>query len=202
MGKTEPQEQVVENPTYMADIRHFFEQVDIDHMAAKGIDLGTYAGVKRHAHPILTHTAPPHADMPPEPERKWSAARSQTFKNWIFAGYPIGTATVSSKPSIFARAAVAGRLRKNVAHLGQPEIDTLRTAFNGIMAKDPSAPNSYYAIASVHGLPQAYCLHHENKYNPWHRVYLKIFEDALRSVPGCEGVTLPYWDIRTPVPAL
>ena len=35
-----------------------------------------------------------------------------------------------------------------------------------------------------------------------HRVYLKIFEDALRSVPGCENVTLPYWDITTPIPTL
>jgi tyrosinase len=202
MDDPKPDEQVVDNPTYMGDIRNFFEQVDIDHMAPKGIDLGTYAGVKQHAHPIFTHTAPPGADMPPEPERKWSAARSQTFKNWILAGYPVGTATVSTKPRALLEAAAAGRMRKNVANLSQPEVDALRTAFNGIMKKDPTDPNSYYAIASVHGLPQAYCLHHEDRFNPWHRVYLKVFEDALRSVPGCENVTLPYWDIKTPVPAL
>jgi tyrosinase len=33
-------------------------------------------------------------------------------------------------------------------------------------------------------------------------VYLKSFEDALRSVPGCQDVTLPYWDVTTPLPGL
>jgi len=70
------------------------------------------------------------------------------------------------------------------------------------MAKPPSDPQSYYSIASIHGLPQSFCLHHEDRYNPWHRVYLKMFEDALRSVPGCGDVTLPYWDIKTPIPDL
>ncbi len=35
---------------------------------------------------------------------------------------------------------------------------------------------------------------------PWHRAYLLGFENALRSVPGCEQVTLPYWDITTAFP--
>src|SRR5689334_6531574 len=85
-------EQVVPNPTYMADIRHFFDQVDIDHMAAKNIDLGSYGGVKKNALAIYAHTTQPGGDMPPDADRKWSAERSQTFRNWIVAGYPIGTA--------------------------------------------------------------------------------------------------------------
>jgi tyrosinase len=32
-------------------------------------------------------------------------------------------------------------------------------------------------------------------------VLMKRFEDALRTVPGCEGVTLPYWDITDRPPA-
>ena len=35
---------------------------------------------------------------------------------------------------------------------------------------------------------------------PWHRAYLLSFENALRTVPGCAAVTLPYWDITTPFP--
>lgn len=200
MNTPAPEETVVDNPTYMGDIRNFFEQVDIDHMAAKGIDLGTYAGVKRNALAIFAHTSPPTADMPPEEDRKWSAARSQTFRNWIMTGYPVGTAVPKEPTTNLAAAVVAGRVRKNINSLSQPEIDALKTAFKGIMAKPPSDPNSYYSIASIHGLPQSYCLHHEDRYNPWHRVYLKLFEDALRSIPGCENVTLPYWDIKTPVP--
>ena len=195
------EEPVVDNPTYMANIRYFFEQIDIDHMGARGIDLGTYAGVKKNALAIFAHTAPPNGDMPPEPDRKWSAARSQTFRNWIIAGFPVGTA-VPAPADAMALEAAPGRLRKNVTSLNAAEIDTLKKAFNGILAKPPTDPTSYYSIASIYGLPQAFCLHHEDRYNPWHRVYLKMFEDALRSVPGCENVTLPYWDIKTPIPAL
>jgi hypothetical protein len=45
-------------------------------------------------------------------------------------------------------------------------------------------------------------MHHEPRFNPWHRAYLKVFEDALRSVPGCEDVTMPYWDFSMTLPAL
>ncbi|KDN87313.1 tyrosinase family protein [Kitasatospora cheerisanensis] len=68
------------------------------------------------------------------------------------------------------------------------------------MARDANAPDSYFALAGQHGLPQSWCLHHEDRFNPWHRQYLLNFENALRSVPGCEAVTLPYWDISTNLP--
>jgi tyrosinase len=28
----------------------------------------------------------------------------------------------------------------------------------------------------------------------WHRAYLLRLENALRSIPGCQDVTLPFWD--------
>ena len=69
------------------------------------------------------------------------------------------------------------------------------------MAKDPSDPNSYFVQAGHHWLPAPlYCLHHVPGYNPWHRAYMLSFENALRSVPECGDVTLPYWDITTPFP--
>src|SRR5215472_1292498 len=108
MAKTVTEEQPIEKPTYMAHIRYFFEQLDIEHMAAKGVDLSTYAGVKRNALAIFAHTSPPRADMPPEPERKWSVARSQTFKNWILTGYPLGTAVASARPARLEGAAAVG----------------------------------------------------------------------------------------------
>jgi hypothetical protein len=194
-------EQHVANPTYMADIRYIFDTIDIQHMAAKNIDLGSYAGVKKNALAIYAHTTQPGGDMPPEPDRKWSAERSQTFRNWIVAGYPMGTA-VAPTIAALAAAAPAERIRKNVATLSPAEIEQLKTAFTGVMARDASDPTSYAALAGVHGLPQTWCLHHEDRFNPWHRVYLKAFEDALRSVPGCQDVTVPYWDISTPVPDL
>jgi hypothetical protein len=192
-------DQIVASPTYMADIRFYFRPEDVDHMGAKGIDLGTYDGVKRNALAVFAHTAPPNADMPPDPAGKWSAERSQTFKNWIANGYPVGTAT---PPGPGSPGTTPARLRKNVTSLSAQEIETLRTAFTGIMERSPDDANSYFALAGYHGLPQSWCLHHEDRFNPWHRVYLKLFEDALQSVPGCQDVTLPYWDVTTPLPDL
>jgi len=205
---------IVASPTYMADIRFFFRPEDVDHMGAKGIDLGTYDGVKRNALAVLAHTAPPNADMPPDPAGQWSANRSQTFRNWILNGYPVGTATqpgngttgtqpgtgTGTQPGSGTTTTPPDRLRKNVATLTAQEIQTLATAFSGLMAKEPSDPGSYFTLAGYHGLPQSWCMHHIDQFNPWHRVYLKTFEDALRSVPGCQDVTLPYWDISTPLP--
>lgn len=194
--------QVVASPTYMADIRFFFRPVDVDHMGAKGIELGTYEGVKRNALAIFTHTAPPNADMPPDSAGKWSGAQSQTFKNWIINGYPLGSAAPQAPEASLTAGAPAGRERKNVASLSAQEIQTLQTAFTGLMQRDPSDASSYFALAGLHGLPTSWCLHHEERFDPWHRVYLKLFEDALRSVPGCQDMTLPYWDLTTALPAL
>ncbi len=198
-------DQVVASPTYMADIRFFFRPVDVDHMGAKGIDLGTYDDVKKNALAVFAHTAPPNADMPPDAPGKWSAERSQTFKNWIINGFPLGSATppaTGTSPTNGAPGAPADRVRKNVTSLSAQEIETLKTAFTGLMNRDPSQTDSYFVLAGIHGLPQAWCLHHEDRFNPWHRVYLRDFEDALRSIPGCQDVTLPYWDLTTPLPDL
>jgi tyrosinase len=193
---------VVANPTYMADIRFYFRPEDIAHMGSMGIDLSTYDGVKRNATTIFFHTAPPNATMPPDAAGKWSADRSQTFKNWIINGTPQGSATVPSgyDPTAPPPPPPEARLRKDVTALSAGELDKLKTAFEGVMARDPNADDGYYKIAGVHGQPGSYCLHHEPRFNPWHRVYMKVFEDALRSVPGCEDVTMPYWDFETTIP--
>lgn len=44
----------------------------------------------------------------------------------------------------------------------------------------------------------------------WHRAYLVRFENALRSIPGCQDVAVPFWDelltygdgTRTPIPSV
>ena len=64
----------VENPTWLKDIRHFFEHIDIEHMSQLGINLATYGSVKQPelATSIYFQTKPPNAPMPPAPDRKWS----------------------------------------------------------------------------------------------------------------------------------
>ena len=202
MADSQSSDQVIADPTYMANIRFFFRPEDIEHMAPKGIDLGTYDGVKANAAAIFAHTAPPNADMPPDAAGKWSAERSQTFQNWIVNGCPLGTATQPETGTYPTTPPPGARLRKNVTSLGDSEIEALKTAFSGLMERGASDPNGYFVLAGFHGLPNLWCLHHEDRFNPWHRYYLRVFEDALRSVPGCEEVTLPYWDISMPLPDL
>lgn len=73
------------------------------------------------------------------------------------------------------------------------------------MERDPDDPQGYFKIAGIHWFPntppdEAFCQHHVVHYHMWHRAYLLQFEDALRSVPECENVTLPYWDFSERLP--
>jgi tyrosinase len=188
-------------PTWMADVRHYFTPEDIDHMGRRGIDLATYDGVREHAIRILGATEPPDATMPPDPSRRWDQDRWDRFKQWIVAGYPLGTPEAPAL-AFGHRAVRAGqRVRRNASSLSPADIALLSAAFTGIRDLPVDDPRSYFALAGLHWLPPpTYCLHHENRYNPWHRAYLNVFEDALRTIPGCENVALPYWDITSPVP--
>ena len=181
----------VENPTYMGHIRHFFEDRDIDCMRPRGIDLATYEGVKSNAVRVYVRTN--EGTMPRSADRRWSEARVQTFYNWLKSSCPRGVAEPQPIPS----ASSVQRTRQNLADVEGSELAKLKKAFRDLMNRDDDDPQSYFALAGIHWLPgpQFYCRHHENAYNPWHRAYLLRFEDALRSVEGCEDVTLPYWDI-------
>ena len=187
---------LVEHPTWLGNVRYFFRPQDVACMKPRGIDLSSYDAVKGHATNIYLQT---QAGFMPYGGPRWSDNRVSTFLNWITGGYPMGTAAVETAgPTAMATEGV--RLRKNIAALSGPERDLLITAFRGILAKDPTDQNSYYYQASVHGVPLLYCMHHVQPFAPWHRIYMRLFEDALRSVPGCENVTLPYWDVTTQAP--
>jgi hypothetical protein len=179
-----------------------FTQEDITHMQAQGLDLTSYDNVVSSAPGIYGQVAA--GNMPPPPEGPWSADQVATFLNWMSNGYPKGTGpsqTAAISKATEAAATQATRIRKEITTLSAPELTQLKEAFTGILAKDISDPNSYFVQAGYHWLPgPLYCQHHVPGYNPWHRAYLVSFENALRSVPGCENVTLPYWDITTPFP--
>lgn len=188
------------NPTWYGDIRSMFTQTDITHMRSQGFDLSSYSFVKQHAAEIYQQVAT--GNMPPR--NPWSADYVETFYNWMKNGYPKGVpAPVAPLLKTIAED-VPVRVRKDITTLDAEEIDILKKAFTGIMAKSTDDPNSYFVQAGYHWLPSpnTYCMHHVPGYNPWHRAYLLSFENALRSIPGCEAVTLPYWDITKPVPAV
>ncbi|ROZ76651.1 tyrosinase family protein [Ramlibacter sp. WS9] len=192
----------VANPTWYGQIRDMFTTTDQAHMSAQGLDLASYTQVVQHAGDIYQQTA--LGNMPPG--SPWTSDWVGTFLNWMTNGYPKGTPpavpTFLARTSLRAAAPSATRLRKEITALSKGELDLLKKAFSAIVAKDPSDPNSYFAQAGIHWYPapETYCMHHVPGYNPWHRAYVLSFENALRSVPGCESVTLPYWDITTPFP--
>ena len=40
-------EAIIDKPTYLEHIRHFFTDGDLDHMSQRGHDLSTYQGVRK-----------------------------------------------------------------------------------------------------------------------------------------------------------
>jgi tyrosinase len=90
-------------------------------------------------------------------------------------------------------------------------LDDLMRAWKGIKELSPQElpsrePRSFFVLGGYHGEPfrgagwgnstfwGGYC-HHGNVLFPvWHRIYLYELEEALRSIPGCEDVTMPFWD--------
>lgn len=195
-------EREIKNPTYFEHVRHFFDDKDHECMFPRKWDFTTYETLRANASDVFTATEPPNASMPKD-GRKWSQERSNTFLNWMDNDFPIGTP--KTRP---LSQSTASRIRRNAANVAndQAALKKLKAAFIGIMKLPRKDPNSYFALAAIHQLPEnpggggLYCEHHEMLYNPWHRAYMNRFEDALRTVPGCEDVTLPYWDITQPPP--
>lgn len=86
------------------------------------------------------------------------------------------------------------------------ELDTLMRAWRGIKALPPTDPHSFFVLGGFHGEPfrgqgstnaawwGGYCQHGTVLFPTWHRIYLLKLEEALRSIPGCESVSLPFWD--------
>jgi tyrosinase len=85
-------------------------------------------------------------------------------------------------------------------------LETLMRAWKGIKELPPTNPNSFFILGGFHGAPfrgtgatdrnywGGYCNHGNVLFPTWHRAYLLRLENALRSIPLCENVTLAYWD--------
>lgn len=105
------------------------------------------------------------------------------------------------------------RVRKSLTDLqddyakgDKAELERLWRAWKGIKELPPDDPNSLFVIGGYHGEPfrgagwgssaywGGYCNHGNVLFPTWHRAYLMRLEDALRSIPGCADVTLPFWD--------
>ncbi len=112
---------------------------------------------------------------------------------------------------------MATRVRKSIEDLqvayergDTAPLEKLMRAWKGIQELPPEHFNGFFQIAGYHGEPfrgagwgnpgfwGGYCNHGNILFPTWHRVYLYRLENALRSIPGCEDVTLPFWDETSP----
>jgi tyrosinase len=111
--------------------------------------------------------------------------------------------TVSREPKV--RRSIQ-ELQDDYAKGVKKPLEDLMRAWKGIKDLPPDNPNSFFVLGGYHGEPfrgagwgsasywGGYCNHGNVLFPTWHRVYILKLEDALRSIPGCESVTLPFWD--------
>lgn len=112
---------------------------------------------------------------------------------------------MASQPSLRVRRSIAD-IQNDYDNGNTAELEALMRAFKWIKELAPNDPNSFFQIGGFHGEPfrgegetdpawwGGYCQHATVLFPSWHRAYMLRIEDALRSAPGCESVTLPFWD--------
>ncbi|WP_316820423.1 tyrosinase family protein [Pedobacter gandavensis] len=196
---------IAQAPTWHGEIKNYFTALDISKMRSiRGYDLSSYSFVVSHAPDIYQRVSlPPDAKgrMPMDPGSPWSKEMISNFLSWMEAGYPEGQAPVGQTNLLKMSASrVTGRVRKSLTSMTAPELEKLKKAFTGIMNLGTLDLNGYFQNAAIHGLPLAFCQHHVPGFQPWHRVQMWAFENSLRSIEGCEDVTLPYWDFNELLP--
>lgn len=105
------------------------------------------------------------------------------------------------------------RVRRSITELqteytngNKKPLEDLMRAWKGIKALPATDPNSFFVLGGYHGEPfrgagwgnasywGGYCNHGNVLFPTWHRAYLVRLEQALRSIPGCADVSLPFWD--------
>jgi tyrosinase len=112
-----------------------------------------------------------------------------------------------------ASMSTALRVRRSIQYLqdefdkgNKKPLEDVMRAWKGIKELSPDDPRSFFVLGGYHGEPfrgagwgnssywGGYCNHGNILFPTWHRVYLLKLEEALRSIPGCQDVTLPFWD--------
>ncbi|KAH9507505.1 hypothetical protein Btru_051308, partial [Bulinus truncatus] len=83
-------------------------------------------------------------------------------------------------------------VRKEYRMLTLDERRRYHNAINALKSDTSIRPNRYDAIASIHTGVNNYVAHGGPGFLGWHRIYLLIYETALRQVDPT--VCLPYWD--------
>lgn len=192
----------IKHPTW-ADITNLISDYSVTEMKQQGLDLRDYGQVSAMAHKIYYYLA--YKLMPLG--TPWTDDKIATFNNWLIDGCPKDAAhqaeLAKQQEKLIKDSGL--RVRKDIVDLSADEKALLIKAFQGLMDRDPKNASEYdpdakcyFSVSGTHWYPApTFCQHHIYNYLPWHRFYVLEFENALRSVEGCEEVTLPYWNIES-----
>jgi hypothetical protein len=185
---------IIAEPVWDNEVQYFFDAQDRGCMNW-ALDLADYTQVSDLSAKIYYYV---YYQIMPKDKTKWNQNKLFSFRNWLTHGCPKDQAALDEFKK--KQAAIAEdtslRQRKNINDLQEVEKENLIKAFQGIMDLDNNDPNSFYQLGGIHWYPApTYCEHHVHPFLAWHRAYILQFENALRTIPGCEDVTLPYWDI-------
>jgi hypothetical protein len=187
---------IIAEPIWDDEIQYFFIARDLSCMSF-ALDLGDYTQVSELSSKIYYYVY--YQIMPKgKPDIKWNHNKVFSFRNWLTHGCPKNKAELEAfkQKQVGIAEDTSLRQRKNVNNLEEEEKKNLLKALKGIMELPNDDDNSFYKLGGIHWLPGTkYCEHHIRPFLSWHRAYLLQFENALRSISGCENVTLPYWDI-------
>ena len=191
---------IIAEPVWDNEVQYFFDEQDYNCMmhadsGNRTIDLKSYSQVSGLSAKIYYYV---YYKLMPMGKTKWNQNKLFSFRNWLTHGCPEDQAALEAfkDKQVAIDQDTSLRQRKNINDVQGTEKENLIKAFQGIMALDNDDPNSFYQLGGIHWYPgTTYCEHHIHPFLAWHRAYILQFENALRSIPGCEDVTLPYWDI-------
>ena len=77
-----------DKPSFAADIRPMFTDIDVEHMKGFGIDLSDRKDVMAHADAIYGTVSTGAMPPPASGEARWTAEMCDRFKRWQGAGFP------------------------------------------------------------------------------------------------------------------
>lgn len=191
---------IIAEPVWDNEVQYFFDEQDYNCMmhANNGkriIDLQSYTQVSDLSSKIYYYV---YYQFMPMGKAKWNQNKLFSFRNWLTHGCPKDKSDLEAykKNQVAIANDTSLRQRKNINDVTGVEKENLIKAFQGIMNLPNDDPKSFYQLGGIHWYPgDTYCEHHIHPFLAWHRAYILQFENALRSIPGCEDVTLPYWDI-------
>ncbi|XP_071126514.1 tyrosinase-like protein 2 [Mytilus edulis] len=84
------------------------------------------------------------------------------------------------------------RKRREIRTLTEEERETFFSALNKLKNDTTVKPNKFDTLALIHSNRTLCSAHRGSNFLGWHRVYLLLFETAIREQDN--SVTLPYWD--------